>query len=90
MTEEEIEKLTGRFVEVFRLAAKGIPEGYGLGLFVFTLGQGGRTFYFSSVEREDLLVTLLEFIEAQEADMLDRVVTRRNLEAQLERTETDG
>lgn len=45
-----------------------MPEGWGFVLLYGTYGQGGIMTYLSSVEREDAIKMMLEFVEKQIAN----------------------
>jgi len=42
-----------------------LPAGWGFALFLFTLGEGGHTFYIANCDRGDVLTALHEFIRRQ-------------------------
>lgn len=42
-----------------------IPPGMGFTLFLFEYGSGGNMFYASSAKREDMVRSLVEFVEKQ-------------------------
>lgn len=48
-----------------RLLAKQMPPGWGFGLLMFTLGEGGTMTWISNANREDMLKAMQEFLKAQ-------------------------
>jgi len=48
-----------------RSLKRRMPLGWGFTLFLSNYGPGGAMFYISSVNREDMLKALVEFIERQ-------------------------
>ncbi|HEY4799532.1 MAG TPA: hypothetical protein VII99_10690 [Bacteroidia bacterium] len=57
---EEVEKLLS---DIGRLLKETMPEGYGFALHILNYGEGGGMFYVSSMNREDYVKALREFIQ---------------------------
>ena len=49
-----------------QLGAK-MPAGFGFNLLIFSFGEGGSMFYISNAQRQDMIESMKEFIEKQEA-----------------------
>ena len=56
----EVEKLLS---DIGRLLKEAMPEGYGFALHILNYGEGGGIFYVSSMNREDYVKALREFIQ---------------------------
>lgn len=56
----EVEKV---MKEIGQLIAKELPEGWGFSLMIMDYGKNGCTFYISTVQREDMVKAMQEFIE---------------------------
>jgi hypothetical protein len=54
--------------EIGRLLRETMPEGCGFTLLISSYGEGGSMFYVSSVERQDAINMLREFIQKAEAN----------------------
>jgi hypothetical protein len=44
-----------------------MPPGYGFAFLMTTFGKGGNTFYFSDVQRADMIEMMREFIAGEDA-----------------------
>lgn len=60
---EEIEQ---KLKEIGRILKGVMPEGWGFTLLISSYGEGGSMFYLSSVERQDAVNMLREFIQKSE------------------------
>lgn len=58
----EIESL---LKEIGTILVTHMPSGFGFSLLIFSYGEGGNLFYISSAHREDIVKTMIEFIEKQ-------------------------
>jgi hypothetical protein len=46
-----------------------MPQGWGFTLFILSHGEGGATFYISTIERSDMIKAMKEFIKRQEKEV---------------------
>ena len=52
--------------DIARRLKGAMPPGFGFSLFIFSYGDSGEMFYFSSADRKDMIKALKEFIQKQE------------------------
>ncbi len=55
-----------KLAEIGRLLNAAMPPGFGFTLLITSYGEGGSLFYLSSVERQDMINTMREFIQKHE------------------------
>jgi hypothetical protein len=52
--------------EIGRMLKESMVPGFGFTLLISSYGEGGSLFYISSVERQDMINTMREFIQKHE------------------------
>lgn len=57
--------LKKRLLSLGRTIRESLPEGWGFTLFLFSYGVNGDLFYLSSAKREDMIVTIKEWLRKQ-------------------------
>lgn len=65
------EHLEHRAREAAKLLKEQTPDGYGFILFMMKLGEGGDLTYVSTIERQDAIKSILEWMEVIMGDRLD-------------------
>lgn len=61
----EIEEL---LLEVGRKIKSAMPQGWGFSLMICSIGDDGAMFYLSSLDRQDMMKAMREFIRKNEAN----------------------
>lgn len=59
-------EIEAKLKEIGRMLKDSMPQGWGFTLLLTSYGAGGSLFYLSSVERQDMIATMREFIQKHE------------------------
>jgi len=62
--QEDVER---KLYSIGKLIGDALPDGYGFMLMIASYGEGGSAFYLSSMQREDTIKMLEEFIARERA-----------------------
>jgi len=62
--QEDVER---KLYSIGKLIGDDLPDGYGFMLMIASYGEGGSAFYLSSMQREDTIKMLEEFIARERA-----------------------